>query len=207
MLLLDPWIPRNKVTTEHREAVEEMIRFAATVCVETCRHSGRRLLLGWTGPSPGLRQGPATVKLLHGLLEQLAILRPSSHGGFSALFDALPPAMIRDSVLIAVSSRPVNLIEEAEKSLRLSGAGARSSLGKIRMLDVSRGDLAEYFEYDSMATNGVLQARRDSETVEEDLSADSTPWPPRDASDRMRSQNGPPIASPIASANGKGPAK
>ena len=65
---------------EQREALEQAIQFAATVCLETCRHQGRRLLLGWTGPTPGVRQGPASVKLLHELLEQLAVMRPATEG-------------------------------------------------------------------------------------------------------------------------------
>ena len=56
-ILLDPWLPRTKVTAEQREALEEAIRFAATVCLETCRHPGRRLLLGWTGATPGRPPG------------------------------------------------------------------------------------------------------------------------------------------------------
>src|SRR4029079_9357348 len=75
-VLIDPWLQRSKVTPEQRESLEQVIRFAATVCLETCRHLGRRLILGWTGPAPGVRQGPASVKLLHELLEQLAIMRP-----------------------------------------------------------------------------------------------------------------------------------
>src|SRR5262249_6082866 len=75
---VDPWLPRSKATHEQREAVEQAISFAATVCLETCRHQGRRLLLGWTGPTPGARHGPASVKLLHELLDQLAVLRATS---------------------------------------------------------------------------------------------------------------------------------
>ena len=104
-LLLDPWLPRTKVTPEQREALEEAIRFAATICLETCRRQGRRLLLGWTGPTPGVRQGPASVKLLHELLEQLAVMRPSTEGALSSLFDALPPATLREAVLVIVSTR------------------------------------------------------------------------------------------------------
>src|SRR5436305_9628133 len=35
-ILLDPWLPRSKVTAEQRATLELMIRFAATVCLETC---------------------------------------------------------------------------------------------------------------------------------------------------------------------------
>src|SRR5206468_4952775 len=41
-VLIDPWLPRSKVTPEQRESLERVIRFAATVCLETCRHLGRR---------------------------------------------------------------------------------------------------------------------------------------------------------------------
>src|SRR5207302_206606 len=119
-ILLDPWLPRSKVTAEHREAVEAAIGFAATVCFETCRHPGRRLLLGWTGSTPGVRQGPSSVKLLHEFLEQLATLRSSPEAGLSALLDVVSPSTIRESYLIVVSTRPVNLLEEAERSTRLS---------------------------------------------------------------------------------------
>src|SRR4029079_2442398 len=105
-ILLGAWLPRSRVTREQREAVEEAIRFAATVCLETCRHAGRRLLLGWTGPTPGVRQGPASVKLLHELLTQLAVMRPTSEGQLAALFDALPPAVLREAQLIVVGTRP-----------------------------------------------------------------------------------------------------
>lgn len=146
-ILIDPWLPRTKVTTEQRESLEQMIQFAATLCLETCRHQGRRLLLGWTGPTPGVRQGPASVKLLHELLEQLAVMRPSSEGSLANLFDALPPSMLREAVLVVVSTRPVNLVEEAERSARLSGASTRGLLGRVILLDASSGELADFVQY------------------------------------------------------------
>ena len=146
-ILLDPWLPRTKVTPEQREALEKVIQFAATICLETCRHQGRRLLLGWTGPTPGVRQGPASVKLLHELLEQLAVMRPSTEGSLSTLFDALPPATLREAVLIVVSTRPVNLLEEAERSARLSGASARGLMGRVVLLDASNDELADFIQF------------------------------------------------------------
>jgi uncharacterized protein (DUF58 family) len=146
-VLIDPWLPRSKVTPEQRETLEEVIRFAATVCLETCRRQGHRLVLGWTGPTPGVRQGPASVKLLHELLEQLAVLRGSAEGQLSRLFDALPPASLRETLLIIVSTRPIHLFEEAERSMRLSGAVARSLASRVLLFDASRGDLTEMIRY------------------------------------------------------------
>jgi uncharacterized protein (DUF58 family) len=156
-VLIDPWLPRSKVTHEQRETLEQVIRFAATVCLDTCRHLGRRLILGWTGPTPGVRQGPASVKLLHELLEQLAVMRPSTEGTLSALFDALPPATLRESILIVVSTRPVNLLEEAERSARLSGGSARGLMGRVVLLDASRGDLSDLVQFAESPSTTALQ--------------------------------------------------
>ncbi len=156
-ILIDPWLPRTKATPEQRETVEAAIRFAATVCLETCRHTGRRLLLGWTGPTPEVRQGPASVKLLHELLEGLAVLRPSPEGQVSALLDALPPAIMREAMIVLISTRPVNLAEEAEKTTRLAGASARGLIGRILRLDASRGDLDDLIAFDGRPAGEYAQ--------------------------------------------------
>ena len=169
-ILVDPWLPRTKAAAEQREAVEQAISFAATVCLETCRHQGRRLVLGWTGPSPGVRHGPASVKLLHELLEQLAILRPASEGGLADLLDTLPPAVLREAILIIISTRPLNLLEEAERSSRLSGAAARSLMGRVILLNATQGDLIPLFQTGEATTQNILQHRLSS-AIQERLSS------------------------------------
>jgi len=173
-LLLDPWLPRTKVTAGQREALEQAVQFAATVCLETCRRSGRRILLGWTGPTPGLRQGPASVKLLHDMLEQLAVLHASSEGTLAALFDILTPSTLREANLVVISTRPVNLVEEAERSSRLSGVASRGLLGRVMLLDASRGDLAEYIRYEGPSSAAALD-RRDASTPASDRDAGPAP--------------------------------
>ena len=152
-VLIDPWLPRTKVTHEQREALERAIQFVATVCLETCRRQGRRLLLGWTGATPGIRQGPASVKLLHELLEQLAIMRSTTEGSLSSLLDVMPPSSLREAVLVVVTTRPINLVEEAERSVRLSGGSGRGLLGRVMLLDASRGDLDDLVQYAESSTS------------------------------------------------------
>ena len=173
-ILLDPWLPRAKVTPEQRETMEEAIRFVATVCLETCRQQGRRIALGWTGPTPGVCQGPASVKMLHELLGQLAVMRPSHEGTLSALFDTLPPSTLRDSVVVVVSTRPVNLIEEAERSARLSGASSRGFVSRVTTLDASRGDLADMIKYAASSSEATSLARRES-TADSEVNARAEP--------------------------------
>ncbi len=166
-ILIDPWLPRNRVSNEQRESLELAIRFAATLCLETCRTHGRRVVLGWTGPTPGLRQGPSSVKLLHELLEQLAILRPAPEGSIASLLDALPPAILRESILILVTNRQVNLFEEAEKTSRLAGGAARGLMGRVVLLDASRGDLDDLVQFVHAAPAETL-TRRDLPSGERD---------------------------------------
>jgi uncharacterized protein (DUF58 family) len=161
-VLVDPWLPRARVGVGQREALEEAISFAATICLETCRHQGRRLVLGWTGPAPGVRQGPASVKLLHELLEQLATLRPSSEGGLAELFDVMPPSILREAHLIVISTRPINLIEEAERSSRLSGTAARSLLGRVFLLNAAQGELTPLFQNGDAPMPNFLEHRLSS---------------------------------------------
>lgn len=158
-ILVDPWLPRTKITAEQRETLEQAIQFVATLCLDTCRRSGRRLLLGWAGASPGLRQGPASVKLLHEMLEQLAVLRGGSEGSISSLIDILPPLTLREAILVIVSTRPVNMIEEMERSSRLSGTPTRGLLGRVVLLDASRGDLNPLIQYTGTSSTATLTRR------------------------------------------------
>jgi len=161
-ILIDPWAPRTKAAPEQRGALEEAISFAATLCLETCRHQGRRIILGWTGPAPGYRQGQTSVKLLHELLEQLAVMKPASEGGIAELFDVMPPAVLREALMVVISCRPINLIEEAERSSRLSGASARNLLGRVLMLNSAAGDLSPLFQVADASTRNLLQLRPSS---------------------------------------------
>lgn len=147
-ILLDPWLPRAQVSSHQREAVERAISFAATVCLETCRRQGRRLAIGWTGAAPGVVQGPSSIKLLHELLEQLAVLRPTHEGRLAELFDALPAATLRDALLIVVSTRPLNLMEEAERSTRVAATSARGPLSRAVFLNAGRDDLDNLIRFD-----------------------------------------------------------
>ncbi|HEX8199597.1 MAG TPA: DUF58 domain-containing protein, partial [Isosphaeraceae bacterium] len=140
-ILIDPWLPRARATTEQHAAVEDAIRFAATACLESSRQSGRRLLLGWTGPTPGVRHGPASAKLLHEFLERLAVLEPAAEGSLAGLLDLVPASLLRSALLVVVSTRPINLNEELERSPRLAGGAGRGLAARVLLLDAARGDL------------------------------------------------------------------
>jgi uncharacterized protein (DUF58 family) len=147
-VLVDPWLPASKDTSKERDALEASLRFAATVCLEACRQPGRRLVLGWTGSRPGVRQGPASVRLLHELLTQLAVMEANSTGPLASLFDALPPSVLREAMLVIVSTRPLNLVDEANRSVRLAGAWGRNLAARTLFLNAAHGDLQSLIEFE-----------------------------------------------------------
>ncbi len=164
-VLLDPWLPRTRATPEQREAVEEAVRFAATLCVEVCRQSGRKLTMGWTGATHGLRQGSASIKFLHEILEQLAILRPSSEGQLHHLLDALPATTLRQSFLVVISTRAINLTEEMERSMRLSTPTGRGLASRVVLLDISKSDQTDLVLYNKK-TSRIVDEVRSQETTQ-----------------------------------------
>jgi hypothetical protein len=60
-----------------------------------------------------------------------------------------------------VSTRPLNLAEEAERSARLSGSSARGWSGRVTLLDAARGDLDELVQYGE-TPSGMLLGRREA---------------------------------------------
>jgi hypothetical protein len=96
---------------------------------------------------------------LHELLEVLATLRPATEGGLAALLDAVPPATLREAFLVVVSTRPIQWVEETERSARLSGPAGRGLAGRVLVLDASRRDLDDLVSYGgrSSAAAGLMR--------------------------------------------------
>ena len=87
-------------------------------------------------------------------------MAPRTSFAYSALlFDAMPPSTLRESVLVVVSTRPINLNEEAERSARLTANSSRGLFGRVTLLDASRGDLADLIQFDDPAHPHVARAK------------------------------------------------
>ena len=98
------------------------------------------------------------------------MMRPASEGGLAELFDVMPPPVLREALMVVISCRPINLIEEAERSSRLSGASARGLLGRVLLLNSTQRDLVPLFQLADASTRNLLQhrseQRRPGTTVE-----------------------------------------
>ena len=144
-LLLDPWLP-TKPTAQQNLAVEEILQFAATVCVETCRQPGRRMLLAWTGATPSVRQGPASQRMMHELLSNLSVLQGSSQGNIASLLEVIPPGIIRDSTVVIVTTRTIRLSDEVKQATKQAEAKIRGLSSKALVLNVTEGELSPFFQ-------------------------------------------------------------
>lgn len=169
-ILLDPWLPRHRPTDEMRAHVEEAIEFVASLSVDLCRNARRRVTVAWTGSVPDLRQGQASVRLLHEILESLAVMKPNHELSIHELLDTLPAATLREAIFVVVTTRPVHLAEEAAKSERLRSAASRGLANRLVLLDASRGDLAGLVEFDTHSSAAAGQGRT-SEKLSRDENA------------------------------------
>ena len=193
-ILIDPWLPRTKASPEQREALEQAISFAATLCLETCRHQGRRLVLGWTGPAPGVRQGPASVKLLHELLEQLAMMRPASEGGLAELFDVMPPAVLREALMVIISTPAPQPDRGSRTFVAALRRSARSLLGACSCSTAHRETSIPLFQLADASTRNILQHRLKHASRGAAIEPGATP--PRRGVRRRSSQRRPARSTP-----------
>lgn len=162
VILLDPWTPRHRATDTMKANVELAIEFAASLCVDLCRRERRRLTLGWTGAIPDLRQGPASVRLLHEMLTCLATVKPNHELSIPQLLEIMPPATLREAIFIIVSTRPMQWSDELARSERLRSASGRGLANRIVFLDASSGALEPLLEFDHRGSKTRLELTPES---------------------------------------------
>jgi len=155
-IVLDPWILEGPRRAEYERAAELMIRFAATVCVDTCRQPGRRLLLAWTGPNHGIRHGPASSRLMHEILNTLSTLEAHTTGQISTLFENIPPAIVRDSTLVLITTRPFDTRDLSTRSTGVQDVHFREFANRLLVLNAHRGELGPYFEQSAQPVSSPL---------------------------------------------------
>lgn len=187
VILLDPWLPKHRATDAMKANVELAVEFAASLCVDLCRRERRRLTLGWTGAVPDLRQGPASVRLLHEMLTCLATIKPNHDLSIHQLMEIMPPATLREAIFIIVSTRPMQWSEELARSERLRSASGRGLTNRIVFLDASSGALDPLIEFDRRGSKSKLEQA--PAAVQDDSSAQQ---------DSNQAPNEPAMPMPVA---------
>ena len=86
-------------------------------------------------------------------------MRPATEGTLGELLDMLPAAALRDSLLVIVSTRPIHLAEEGERSNRLASPSGRKLLGRAIVLNAAAGDLTDLIQDVGEGSHGLLEQR------------------------------------------------
>ena len=144
-VLVDLWRP-DRPDAAALENVELAISFAATVVADLCRKGGSNVVLGTTGGEPACAGGPASVALMQGAMERLAVAEASPEDRLPGLLDRALAQIEPGTEVILVSTRP-NDLSDAERFPMLWRDPARRAIARrVRTIDASAEELTEYFQ-------------------------------------------------------------
>ena len=145
VLVVDLYQP-EKAKPPDLENVELAVSFAGTLVAERCRRGGSEIAVSMAASEGAYWSGSASMAFFQDSMDALATAEAVSA-------DHLPVALERalsharpGSRVVIVSSRAVDLTEAERFSSLWRDARMRNWLGRIRTFDVSRDQVAQYFE-------------------------------------------------------------
>jgi len=144
-VLVDLWRP-DRPDAAALENVELAISFAATVVADLCRKGGSNVVLGTTGGEPACAGGPASVALMQGAMERLAVAEASAEDRLPGLLDRALGQIEPGTEVILVSTRPNDLSDAERFPMLWRDPAGRAMARRIRTIDASAEELAEYFQ-------------------------------------------------------------
>jgi uncharacterized protein (DUF58 family) len=143
-VVVDLWQP-GSAASDDLENVEMAVSFAATVVADLCRRGGGNLLLAVSGAGPECMGGPASVALMQGAMERLAVAEASSEDRLPGLLDHALRRVRPGTQVIVVSTR-ANDLEDSDRFGVLWGDPARRAMvRRVRTVNAGGDELAEYF--------------------------------------------------------------
>ncbi|NQT17655.1 MAG: DUF58 domain-containing protein [Planctomycetes bacterium] len=143
-VLVDLWQP-TRPGAEDLENVEMAVSFAATVAADLCRRGGGNLLLAVWGDGPECMGGPASVALMQGAMERLAVAEASSEDRLPALLDCALGRVRPGTQVIVVGTRENDLEDSDRFGMVWRDPGRRAAIGRVRTVNAGGEELAEYF--------------------------------------------------------------
>ena len=144
-VVLDLWQP-EPAAAEHRENVELAVSFAATVLADLCRKGGNSVYLALANSGPEFLGGPASPAISQGLLEQLATVEARASDALPALLEHALHRITAGTEITLVSTRPTDLADTHRFAAIWSDPVLRERAGRIRCVDASSEQLAEFFQ-------------------------------------------------------------
>lgn len=125
MLVLDPWLPAG-AAQDQVDAVEFLISFAATLCVDAARTGRERLVVGIAGTRQAVVESSSGQRWLTSCLEELARIRPGDGSDVGACVAELARRRRATAGLWILSTRPAPALEELAAALERAAAAAGS---------------------------------------------------------------------------------
>ena len=146
-IVLDLWRPESPAA-EHVENVELAVSFAATVLADLCRKGGSSVYLAIDNSGPECLGAPASSALLQGLMEQLATVAARADDTLPALLAHALPRIAAGAEIVLISTRPTDLADGVRFAALESDPAFRDRLRRIRCINTSGEQLAEFFQAD-----------------------------------------------------------
>jgi len=133
-------------TPQHAEHVELAVSFAATVLSDLCRKGGSTLHLGTNDPQPQCISGPASLALLQDMMQRLAVAEAHSRDHLVELLERLLNEIEPGTEIVLVSTQPTELADTTRFASLWADPSRRTLLRRIRCVDASSAELADYFQ-------------------------------------------------------------
>jgi uncharacterized protein (DUF58 family) len=143
-VLLDLWQPVHPERSD-RENVELAVSFAATVLADLCRQGGSQVHLATFNTRAECVSGPASAALLQNMMMTLALVEAQTEDHLPALLEQTLGQISQGAEVIVVSTRAVELDDPRRFAAVWSDPVFQAALHRIRSIDASSAELAEYF--------------------------------------------------------------
>ena len=158
-IILDLWLPSNladEMRGTWQDQIEQIISFAATVCVDQCRRGSSRLLLGIAGARVEQVGGVTSAGLLEECLEKLAVARPTDVDRLPPLLDDVLSHSHSESPVVVLSPGATDLSDTQRFESIWQKPRERAMLGRVMCLRVDSREFRECFNmHDGFATSNA----------------------------------------------------
>lgn len=147
--------PKKEIS--YREAIEKAVAFAATLASELVNRDRDRIAFAMAGEQVDVLPNVQSAVLVHDLLDRLAEVRAGAAPNLVDALGQLSLSLMRSPILLVVSTRSDQFatlrkeLEEGENQRFLTRL-------QVRWLNVSNGDLDDYFEWNPPTESAAVAA-------------------------------------------------
>lgn len=144
VLIVELWQPALP-TAADLDNVELAVSFAASIVADLCRRGGRTLWVATAAQDPQFNSGPASLALTREVMDALAVAEATSldrlPGSVAKVLEVARPG----ANAIVISTRSIEWKDTERFSQFWTSPRQRAWLGRLKSINTSLPELAEYF--------------------------------------------------------------